>query len=438
MDITNKVVSYILESTFSDFPQDVIARAKECLLDSLGAIVSGSRFAASKIAAEFAKEAFGPGKSRILGTGYQVSPIGAAFANATANSVLDIDDAHRGANGHPGSIIFPSGFALAQSQGPVDGKRFLEAVIIAYEVGIRISGSRSNERRFSFSTGSWGAFASAVVAGKLLKLTKEQMKEAIRITIAHHPLPPIRKSYLQLGMVKEATGWASMTGCSAAILASLGFTGMESIIDDPEYHDPNVFDDLGINYEMRNISFKLYPSCRWNHVILDLVLELREKYQIIPTEIQEISVKTFRKASQMSSMQPLTLEDAQYSVPFLASVALWKGQCMPDAFSEEKIKDREILSLASKVRLEFWPEFEALFPQKWLSQVEILTGRGRFSALRDSPRGDPDRPLSSEELKMKFRSLVSDLLAEETYQNILDVILNIEHQDSFNWLDLLS
>ncbi len=370
MDLTDELSAFIVDVTFADFPDEVIQKAKECFLDSLGSTIAGSQVQASKLAAEFAYNMYGSGKSQILGTTLRVSPIGAAWANATSNMALDIDDVHRGATGHPGSVIFPPALAFAQSQMEVSGKRFLEAVMTAYEVGLRIAMSRRKGKRVSFSTGSWGAFASAIAAGKVLNLNKRQMAEALRITTAHHPLPPIRKSYRRLGMVKEATGWASMAGSSAALLAKQGFSGMESVLDDPEYHDASAFRDLGKNYELRKVGFKIYPSCRWNHTVLDAVFDLRRKCKIEPGEIKEVIVKTFSKASQMINTSPESIEDAQYALPFLVSLALSYGKIDLTYFSENHIKtakDAEVLELASKVRLEFDPHFESIFPRQWKS-----------------------------------------------------------------------
>ena len=441
MDLTDELAGFIVDVTFADFPDEIIQKAKVCFLDSLGSTIAGSQVQASKLAAEFAYNMFGSGKSQIVGTTLRVSPIGAAWANGTSTMALDIDDVHRGATGHPGAVIFPAALAFAQSQIEVSGKRFLEAVMTAYEVGLRIALSRREGKRFSFSTGSWGAFASVIAAGKVLNLDKRQMAEALRITTAHHPLPPIRKSYRRLGMVKEVTGWACMTGSSAAVLAQQGFSGMESVLDDSEYHDASAFRDLGKNHELGKVGFKIYPSCRWNHAVLDAVFDLRRKCKIEPKEIKEVIVKTFSKPSQMINARPESIEDAQYALPFLVSLALSYGKIDLTYFSENHIKnakDAEVLELASKVRLEFDPYFESFFPSQWKSSVEIITDQGRFQSSSDMPRGEYETPLSLQELKEKFRDLAKAYLKSEDTSSVIDLVLTLEKQENFDWCEILA
>ena len=435
MGLTDRIASYIVETRYSDFPQEVIQKAKECFMDSLGATLAGSQLLSGKLAALFAKDVFGPGKARVLGTDYRVNPVGASWANATSNSLLDIDDSHRDAIGHPGAVVFPSAIAFAQSDITINGKRFLEAVVLAYEISIRIAASRSKEKRFSFSTGSWGAYGAAIAAGKLLGLDKEQMIQAIRITNAHHPLPPNRKSYLNFGMVKETTGWASLTGSSAALLAKLGFTGMEPLLDDPEYHDDSVFDNLGKEYKINKIGFKLYPSCRWGHTTLDAVLALRNHYPIEPDQVKEVKIRTFHKASQMTNPSPESIEDAQYSLPFLVSVMLHHGELHPSHFKPENLKDKKILNLASKVSLECDPGFEKVFPHQYLSHVEIMTSENHYEMFMEEPKGAYQNPLALEDLKKKFLTLTRTNFRNEVASQLIDVVLHIEREGSFDWLD---
>jgi 2-methylcitrate dehydratase PrpD len=437
MSLTRRVASYVTSTRFSDLPEEAVATAKKCFLDSLGSILGGSLLPSSRLAAQFAVEVFGQGRARILGTGHRVNPVGAAWANATSNSALDIDDTHGVAMGHPGAVVFPSALAFSQTEAQIDGRRFLEAVIPAYEVSVRIAGSRLGKNRFSFSTGSWGAFAAAAAAGKLMRFNEEEMTQAFCIATAHHPLPPNRKAYLGFGMVKETTGWASMTGTSAALLARMGFTGMEPVLDDPECHDPSAFEDLGKEYKIGKIGFKIYPSCRWNHVALDLILSLRQEHHIMPQEVEGVVIKTFLKASQMTPPSPASVEDAQYSLPFLTSLALRYGELRPAYFLGNHLRDQENQQIASKVRIELNAEFDSLFPSKYATSVEIQTPRGRFKNYAERPRGDAHDPLTMEDLANKFRGLTHDVLNDSNAGRIIDLALHVDKEDSFERLDSL-
>jgi len=168
---------------------------------------------------------------------------------------------------------------------------------------------------------------------------------------------------------------------------------------------------------------------------LDAVLALRNHYPIEPDQVKEVKIRTFHKASQMTNPSPESIEDAQYSLPFLVSVMLHHGELHPSHFKPENLKDKKILNLASKVSLECDPGFEKVFPHQYLSHVEIMTSENHYEMFMEEPKGAYQNPLALEDLKKKFLTLTRTNFRNEVASQLIDVVLHIEREGSFDWLD---
>ena len=71
----------------------------------------------------------------------------------------------------------------------------------------------------------------------------------------------------------------------------------------------------------------------------------------------------------------------------------------------------------------------ALCPQKRVAEVTVKTTKGEFTERVDYPKGEPENPLSREELEEKFRSLAmyGGLTKEEC-----DEVINEIWKDNFD------
>ena len=68
---------------------------------------------------------------------------------------------------------------------------------------------------------------------------------------------------------------------------------------------------------------------------------------------------------------------------------------------------------------------------RWAAVVELETAAGkRLRRQVDATKGDPDNPLSPEELRTKFRGLVSRVVDDETTERLitrLEALTDLEH-----------
>jgi 2-methylcitrate dehydratase PrpD len=421
------VVSFVRRLEPGDLSDRVLHQAGRCVLDLVGVAIAGTRTPMTQIGARFAYDYFAPGKATVIGSRRPLGPIGAAWVNCTAASALDLDDGHRMAMGHPGAVVIPAALAIAET-AEATGREFLAAIVAGYEVAVRASVARVPwYKDRMYSSGIWGVFGAAAAAGKLLGFDEATLQSAIGSAASHGPFPPggLQANY---SMVKEVIGWAGMAGCAAALLAQQGFIGPEDVMDySGRWDTGELMEGLGDpdRYAILGAYFKPYAVCRWAHPSVDAVLDLAGRHGVQSGEIAKIQVETFYEVTRLVNYEPRNAIAAQFSIPFALAVALRTRKIGPEDVTESNLRNPDILALARKVEVTVDPDINSQFPAKTIARVTMHTTRGSFEATVEYPRGNPENPLSDEDLAAKFRSLTVPIVGEGTCEKLHDVIFNL-------------
>lgn len=427
MSATGELVSFARRLDPAALSDQALHQASRCVLDVVGVAIAGTRTPMTQISARFASEQFGAGKATVIGSRRPLSVAGAAWVNGNAASALDLDDGHRLAMGHPGAVVIPAALAIAEVTG-VSGRELLAAIVAGYEVAVRASVARVPwYKDRMYSSGIWGVFGAAAAAGKLLGFDEATLQSAIGNAASHGSFPPggLQANY---SMVKEVIGWAGMTGCAAALLAQQGFIGPEDVMDySGRWNTAQLVDGLGDpdRYAILGTYFKPYAVCRWAHSSVDAVLELAGRHGVGPEEIEKILVETFYEVTRLVNYAPRNAIAAQFSIPFALALALLYGRIEPEDVSEANLQKPEILTLAQKVEVIVDPDINSQFPAKTIARVTMQTARGRFQSTVEYPRGNPENPLSDEELAAKFRSLTAKIVGEGACEKLQVAILDL-------------
>ncbi len=442
--VTKGVSRYITDTDFGTLPTEVIDRAKTCLLDAIGVGIAGTLSKAGRLAIDYGLSAFKEGPVSLYGSHHSLNLEGAAWTNAVLVSALDMDDGHREpvgggrsdnvsghAAGHPAAVVIPAAVGAAQT-ARASGQELLTAIVVAYEVSIRLAAARNPAIVLSNATGNWGAFAAAIASAKIQKLEMKRVTEMLGIAGAFGPNPPVSRDLGYMPMIKESIGWSCLTGVGAAELARRDFTGKDRILDNQGQFDPAMFADLGETHIILNGYFKPHSACRMTHAPIDCAVELIRTKKLPLGDIKSIIVKTSLKGSRLRDPKPQTLETAQYSIPFLVGAALRFGAVNPRTFHEGMLKDREVLGIAGKVRLEVDepqkadPGREITFPIKSSGEIVIIT-EDDMSRLRiEDPKGDPLNPIKREEILEKFRNNAKEILGQDKSECLLDFLLGVD------------
>ncbi len=430
MNGTDRAIQFILETNWPLPPPAVQRQAKRCLLDTLGALIAGTQTPVARLMADFAARQFSGDEATILASGRRVSATGAALANGFAANALDIDDGYRRIKGHPGACVLPGLLAAAELRQSVSGPDFLAALIIGYEIGIRAGLIRHALYQTYHSSGSWGAIAGAAAAGKILGLPAASLRQALGVAEYHAPIAPMMKGIDTPNMGKDSIGWGAMVGLAAVLLAQAGFTGVEPLFSDaPQAHGGAEWvATLGEQYEVLNLYFKPYASCRWAQPAIAGAVEIAYQHQLAAAEIAQIRVSTFAAASRLSCAPPRNTEEAQYNLAYPVAAALLDGELGPRQVLPPRIFDPAILALAGRVKADVKSAYEQAFPAKALADVEVVTRDGRtLTAVGKQASWEPPDTLPSDaELERKFRWLVEPVLGQVRTAALVDQIWRFE------------
>jgi len=423
-----KAAQFIRDLRFSDLDEATIQSAKNCLLDFIGAVLSGANTKAGEIALKFAKNSPGAVQSTLWPTGEKTSFQNAAFVHGTVGSALNIDDGHRMAAGHPGGVVIPAACGIAEDKKS-SGKELIEAIVCGYEVAIR-SGDLHRNESSSFAlfpgSGRWGSMGAAAAVAKLLGLDSGKVEQAMAIGQTFAPVSPIIDDLKRgfMPMTQYCSGWGALVGVNATLLAQEGFTGITSTID----FSMSSLPEFGETFEIKNTYFKPYPSCRWTHPSIEGALELMQKHKELRKDtIKKISVRIFSIGSHLGEKRPQTMESAQYSLPFVIGAIIADGELIPEQFTEKGLSNPDILGIADKVELIHSPELDRYFPKAIPSEIEIeTTSRESYTTRVMTPKGDATNPMSAEELLNKFRKLASRQIDSKISEKVIEVIRNLD------------
>jgi 2-methylcitrate dehydratase PrpD len=424
-------------------PEDVTPGAKEmakrCVLDLVGAAVAGFESCAAHAVRTALTRHFADGPSTVWFSHLLLDGAAAAMINSAAASALDLDDGHRAAGGHPGASIIPAAVAIAEEVGAT-AEELLAAIVTGYEVGIRVAAARDFAALDTLSTGRWCAYGAAAAGGFLRKMPPHKIAQALAIAGVQAPgLSASGYSSVMGNHVKEGIPWSTLTGLVALDLAADGFTGPTDILDHPSYYDrEKIVADLGSDFAIERVYFKPYSCCRWSHSAVDALLGLLAEHDIDPKEIHKVDVYTFGRALRLNnSVNPDSLEGAQYSVPFALAVAALRGERALLPLRTQCLGEPDLIDFAKKITLHIDPDLDRSFPARTPARVLLRTTRGDYERLVVDALGDPANPLDRSKLEFKFRTLTSGAMSSQEQEAMITALTDLETGGYARFLEIL-
>jgi 2-methylcitrate dehydratase PrpD len=365
---------------------------------------------------------------------------------------LDFDDGHREAGIHPGCIMIPTALAVGECMN-TSGERILEAIILGYEVAIRVgvaTGMAQFKRKID-APSTCGVFGAAPTAGKLLGLSEPELANALATAGSQTPLSP-SIWYYEPSMVKSLPhALASQTGILSAMLAKEGFRGPLGMLEGrggfcevtclPEkYKLDKITEELGKKWRIMEVYFKFYPSCRWAHSAVDATFNILREQRIEPDDIAEITVKTYPAAAQLSLNEPKDDTTARLSIPYNVAAAIVYGELGVDQFKIDALNNPMVLQLARKVSVMTDESFKDRYPSARPTTLEIKLKNGsKYSNHVDFPLGEPEKPPTAKQIQHKFARWVGKYVNRKKVQKILKTIENLEKLENIKQLmNLLS
>jgi 2-methylcitrate dehydratase PrpD len=444
---TERLAAYAAGLRYEDLPSAVVQRAKDCMCDTVGAIVYGAELPWSKMIIAQARRASAPGRSSILGGGgAPVQPTAAALANGAMTHAFELDSLTKPDSGsHPGATVFTAALAVAQDRG-LSGRDLLTAFVAGTETMIRIGHAtkHTNEARGFHAPGTVGPFGAAVAVGRLMGFDAARMTNALGVAgscagglleFAHAGNGAMVK---RLHMGRAAEG-----GVLAASLAADGFTGPTSVLEG-EYGFLRVFCNdwdvaelthgLGKDFFTLDVMLKRYACHITAHNPVEATLDLRSEHKFTATDVAGITIAGNERMAKTNNIPaPPDVMLAQYSIPFSVALSLYRDPIDPRSFDETAVRDPTILDMAARTKMAITPGQDR---RNLVATVSIRLKDGReVSRKVTSFKGTPERPMARADLQEKFL-LLTQRLGRDRMAPLFDRLQAIEEEKTLDWLNV--
>lgn len=356
------------------------------------------------------------------------APFGRALLIGALTHIQETDDLHRASVVHPGCVVVPAAWALAERTGAT-GRDTLRAILWGFEAACRVGMSVGPAHyRIWHNTATCGPFGGAAAGASLLGLNEDQFAWALGN--AGTQSSGLWEFMTSSAMSKHLhAGRAAEAGQLAAELAAQGFTGPESILEGPKGFYAGLCDDPVPEalladaegpWQLVETSIKPWPCCRHTHPAIDASLELAATIDGRP--IKAVTVETYRAALDVCDRPvPTTEYQAKFSLQHTVAAALSDGRVVFDSFDEAA---RERLAKAREaVFLEPTDPYVSAYPKRWGSAVVVTLADGTvLKADRQDAKGDPEAPLSREDMIAKATMLM-ELGGLSNPKPLIDAIL---------------
>jgi 2-methylcitrate dehydratase PrpD len=434
---TRDLVQFLHAMKPTSLSGEVLDRARYFLLDYLSVVIRGSCEESSQAVQRMVQRVAARGGATVMGTGIRTIPALAALANGAAAHSLEQDDTHSAGSVHLGATMYSAGFALAELDREISSEAFLTAVVAGFEAAARIAMAAQPKEQYALGfhpTQTCGIFGAAITSAKLLGLTAERTLDAVGIAGS---MAAGSMEFLAEGAWTKRIhpGLAAQNGIQAALLAAEGFHGPMRILEgrDGFLHaysrspvPERLTAALGRSYEILHTAVKPHACCRYMQGPIDAVLALVRENDIQHHQIRRITIGILEAGWDIVAhpaerkYRPESVVDAQFSMPFGAAVAATEGAAGLDQFTLEKARSQHLREFMKKVEMVRDPALEATFPTEWPARVwiELENGR-RLEKFIRYPKGDPQNPLTWEEMYVKFRSLAGAVMSPDQCDKII-------------------
>ena len=443
MSITERQAAFAADIGFSDLPDEVIDYAKRLLLDTAGIAVGAEPRAASSASFFEGIRALDSGSGgTVLATGESMAPEYAAFLNGAMAHSLDYDDTHRASSLHPGAPVLPAALAAAE-RVDASGAELLTGLVVGYEITIRLGMAVDPESHYDrgfHMTATCGTFGATAAAGSVLGLDADTIASAMGLNGSQaagslqflenggwnkraHPGLAAHRALLSLSLAE-----AGFAAANEPIEGARGF--LQGYSDDP--HPDLVTAGLGEEWETLRTGLKPYPCCRYMHNALDQLLEIAANEDVSPDEVE--SVRVLMPAAGVSltgnptNTYPQSFVDGQFSMPFGAGLAFARRSATVDDFIDEidgGVSD-EVRRIIDRTTVESGGWVAEAFPEKWAVEVTVETVDGTHTRESDFARGEPENPMTWEEVVEKYESLTEPVLGERSARLFRERIADLE------------
>src|SRR5438552_98877 len=442
--VMSKLSEYMAQASGRALPGDVVENAKQHILDTFAAMISGSEIRPGRAAIEFVRAYGGKEVATVVASNIVCGPIEAALANGVLAHADETDDSHGPSRSHPGVSVVPAALAAGEQFG-ISGKHFLRAVTLGYDVGTRVTmsmGGPGYQAATHRSThGTVAAFGAGAAAGCAAGLGAQLMRllldysaqQTSGIGAWSRDAEHMEKAFLFGG--KPAAG-----GVTAAMLIRSGWTGVDDIFSGPDNFfqalaprengvvkaDPTqLVEKLGERYEITRTNIKKWTVGSPIQAPLDALAGFFNRRSFTADDVQKVVVRIASDEANTVSNRDMPDICMQHMI---ALMLLDKTATFRSAHDKARMKDPDVLRQRAKVQVVADPRIDARRPRREaIVEVTLADGTQMSEWVRDV-RGTAENPMPREEVVRKARELIAPVLGGATCATLIDKLLAVENQ----------
>ena len=361
-DTTRQIVQYVSSFSEANLTPALVEALGNTMVDSIAALIAGFESEPARICARMARTIRSDLKSTVLGYGITTSPEMAAFANGCMLRHADFNDI--GPGGHVSDII--SGILAVGEAMHSTGSEVLAAVTLGYELAG--GGIPSGPDGVGWDA-PFEAPATAMAAGKLMKLNEDQLANALSLSLVPH----MPMSVTHVGALSHWKGCHSSEAVRCAVFSTLlareGMTGPSQ----PFEARQGLWDHVGQptrelrlpaqgpdgKMAVQRMSFKRFPSEGSTQSVLELTPAIREwiKAEDIASLHVDLPFSGWQEAADPPKWDPQNRETADHSMPCVIALALIDGDIYLNSFEPKRFMDPAVRRLMDKITVAADPAF---------------------------------------------------------------------------------
>ena len=434
MTLTDKFIDKICSIKFEDISPSATKMVKTCLIDTIGVTIAGAKDLKKKD--DTLLSLLGGDKVVCpIGSDEKTSLLNAIFLNGLNSHFLELDDGIRYGVIHPSAPLFSALIPVAQVNN-VDWNQFLLGAVCGYETSIRLANAM---QPYHYSAGfhptaTCCTLGVAVGIAIMLGYSCNEVKDAFSAaSIASYGTLKVLEDVSELKPYNCAK--AAMNGYIAAAMAKAGFVGPnDALAGDTgflkmmtSYYDEEILIGEKDFFYVEKIYLKPYASCRHTHPEIEAAFTIRKKDGFDIKKILSINVLTYKGVIGKHDGNEIYGESsARMSIPYSIAVALQTGKAGIAEFESPYVDDPFVLALTKMVVIKGDEELSRLVPDKRVAIMTVTQNDGKeFTCKVEYPKGEPENPLSREELFAKFSAMcIHGGRSEEWSKNLFDYIIS--------------
>ena len=433
--IMQQLSAYIATALKKPLPKAVAEKTKHHVLDTLAAMVSGSRLLPGRKAISYIKTLGGAKEATVIGSRFVTTAINAALANGMLGHADETDDSHAPSLCHPGCAIVPAALAMAERERR-GGTALLRAVALGYDIGCRINISLNayEFREDGHSTHSFGPmFGAAAAAGALCGFNQRQARHLLSYTVQQASgVSCWMRDEEHIEKAFDFGGMPARNGTAAASMVAHGFSAVEDVFAGERNFfvaygrapkPAELVRELGATYEIMNTNIKRWSVGSPIQAPLDGLLDLIREHGIRADDVEKLVVRVSHQGANTVNNRHMP----DICMQHMCAVMLLDGfVTFKSSHDEMRMQNRKVLELRNRIELFGDDELTRVMPSRQ-GIVEIRLRDGRELRLHvKAVRGTSDSPMTRAEVDEKSYDLLAPVLGKTRARKLCDAVWNIE------------